>query len=210
MRTHVYSRVHEQYCTIRSRTERIDTNWHTTTAADWDTGRDWREEVVRRFRLAVLIIASTLLVLLLVKQGVHNWFGSSSYGKEKILLADGTKVYVVRELWGHRERLHITQDVDGCKPGDERKDYLGPINTWSFLLYKVQPQGWSIYSDIVPREILSPFQAWSEARPVLVAAKNPGIEDLYRDRYRYGISVMDVPLNEACLINIFRLENSLR
>ena len=166
--------------------------------------------MMRRFRLPIFILVCVVLIFPFAKRGIANWFASSSYGQRKIALPDGRKVYVVRELWGHRERLHITLDSDGCKPGDGNADYLGPVNAWSILLYKVRPDGWSVYSDISPRETVAPSHDWSRAKPTLVVAKNPGIEDLYMDRDRYGISAMDVPLNEVCLINVFRLENSLR
>ena len=165
---------------------------------------------MRRLRLPTLILVCLLLVFPFAKLGIGNWFASSSYGKKQIVLADGTKVYVIRELWGHRERLYITRDSDGCKPGDAKTDYLGPVDAWSILLYKVQPDGWSVYSDISPRETVAPTQGWSQAKPTVVVAKDPGIEDLYKDRDRYGISAINVPLNEICLINVFRVENSLR
>jgi hypothetical protein len=165
---------------------------------------------MRIFRLGSITLVVILLLWPIFRKGLHNWLHSSNYGRKTIVLPDGNKIYIVRELWGHREQLYITQDSDGCKPANAMTDYLLPVDAWSTLLYRTNPVGWTIYSDIAPREIQIPTREWTHSKPTVVVARNPGVEDLYKNHEHYGISVMDVPLNEVCLVNLFREKNSLR
>ena len=49
-------------------------------------------------KLSFFLLLAVCVILFAVR-GARNWFASSSYGQQHIILADGTKLYVVRELW---------------------------------------------------------------------------------------------------------------
>src|SRR6185312_6908478 len=81
----------------------------------------------------------------------RNWLASSSFGKVSIKLADGSKVYVVRESWGrHTDEISIRRDPDGCRASDPTTDYIDVEQNGSVLAYRATRSGLFIYSDPPP------------------------------------------------------------
>lgn len=160
---------------------------------------------IRKIFILVFVI---LLVLYCVKvlacKGIENRLNSSSYGKEVIRIANGTKVYAIRESWGlHFNQFYLSQSNCGCDPANSDTDYILNKDS-SALLYKVTDQGLNIYVRPVSLDIHKPLKPW--ANVIATGEYNK----MYMDPSRYGITKTTIPDNEWCLINLFRKSSSRR
>jgi hypothetical protein len=167
------------------------------------------------FKIVLITVAALLLcgivLIPLGSQGFRNWLGSSSFGNASIKLADGSKMYVVRESWGrHTDEISIRRDSDGCRASDPKTDYIDVEQNGNTLVYKVTGNGLVIYTDPPPNEIHEPTVPWASSRPTILATKQPAWIEMVQHPEQYNVVTMRVSLNEICLINLFRHENSLR
>ena len=163
----------------------------------------------RQFSLVSLIIVISALCTFCVWKGLGNWFQSSNFGRSVIRLADGTKIYAVRQTWGHRRQIFLTLDPDGCKTADPNTDYILMNEADTVIVYRVTSNGLILFSDLKPFEIQQPVRSWAKSRPTVVTAYDPEIEDLVQHPQQNNVVVMDVFEDEVCIINLFRIENSL-
>ena len=164
----------------------------------------------RRIRLIWLALAIVLSAVVASTIGLRNWFLSSNYGRSVIKLADGTKVFAVRQEWGHRRQLHWTLDPHGCRPANPDTDYIQTNEAATVLVYRVTERGLVLFSDVKPFELQQPAHPWGHPRPTVEVAKDPQWEDLVAHQQQFNVSITDVPNDEFCWINLFRKENSLR
>jgi hypothetical protein len=158
-----------------------------------------------RFRKISIFVFGILIGLYCIKviacKGIENWSMSSNYGKEVIRLANGTKVYAIRESWGfHFNQFYLRQNNCGCEPSKSDSDYILDINS-SALLYKVTNQGLNLYVGELS-EIRKPQKQWAN---VIATGE---INKMYMNPSRYGITKTTIPHNQWCLINWFRKASS--
>lgn len=169
----------------------------------------------RPVKIVVILVAALLLCWLVLiplgRRGLRDWFSSSSFGKISIRLSDGSKVYVVRESWGrHTDEISIRRDSDGCRASDPTTDYIDVEQNGNVLVYRVLESGLVVYTDPPPNEIHAPTVPWTSNGPTILATKQPAWIEMVQNPERYNVVAVRVPLNEVCLINFFRHENSLR
>lgn len=167
-------------------------------------------ESSRRKRFIWIALAIVLSAVVASPIGLRNWFQSSNYGRSVIRLADGTKVYAVRQQWGHRRQLYWTLDSDGCRPADPDTDYIETNEEVTVLVYRVTKDGLVLFSDLKPFELRQPAHPWSHPRTTVEVAKDPEWHDLVAHPEQFNVSIADIPNEEFCWINLFRKENSLR
>jgi hypothetical protein len=161
--------------------------------------------------LIAVFLISWFILMPLGRRGLRNWLDSSSFGRISIKLADGSKVYVVRESWGrHTDEISIRHDSDGCRVAEPKTDYIDVEQNGNALVYRVTGSGLLIYSDPPPYKILSPTGRWNSNRPTILPTKQPAWIEMLQHPEQYNVVALHVPLNEMCLVNLFRHENSLR
>jgi hypothetical protein len=156
------------------------------------------------FIYVFVILFGLYCVKVLACKGFENRSMSSSYGKEVIRLANGAKVYAIRESRGlHFNQYYLRQANCGCEPANVETDYI-LHSDYSALLYKVTDQGLNIYVAAESIDIHKPPKAW--ANVIATGEYN----EMYKNPTRYGITKTAIPHNQWCLINWFRKSSSWR
>jgi hypothetical protein len=152
-----------------------------------------------------LLIAVVILCVLLAAAAwtLSNWFGSSNFGKAVIPLGDGSRVYVVHESWGlHEDELSVTRNPDGCVPPDPVTDFIDTYGDGSRLIYSFNENGLVLYDDEGPAGMHAPSKPWPNSK--ITVKKTRALADMYVNPKQYGVTVLNVPLNEVCWRNFFR------
>src|SRR5580658_6257968 len=121
----------------------------------------------RRLARVVLLVALASLCTFAAWWGLRNWHGSSNYARSTIVLPDGTKVYAVREFLGDRGRVHLTLDSDGCRTANPETDYIFPNEATTVVVYKVASDGFTVFSDVKPFQVIEPLHPWIHDKPTV-------------------------------------------
>ena len=152
------------------------------------------------FIVMIILIGLTCAVICF-----NNWSLSSSYSRDVIRLADGSKVYVMLEEWAlHDKLLFITQNPCGCRPANPDTDYISKSLGYDWLDYKVTDKGLVIFGwDIYWRE---PNIPWTKNKPVFELPKS----DMREHPEAYGITALRRHSGQWCFLNLFRPSSSLR
>jgi hypothetical protein len=153
-----------------------------------------------------VIVIAALLVCVLLAGGVwalFNWWESSSFGRVILSMGDGSKVYVVRESWGlHTDQISVTQNSDCCRPPNPASDYIDTYGDGHKLTYSVSGNELTIYDEAGRVGIHEPSRSWSHVKVVL--KKTRALGDMLANPRNYGVTILEVPLNEVCWINFIR------
>jgi hypothetical protein len=138
-----------------------------------------------------------------------NLSESSRFGTLAIRLPDGSAAYVVRESWGlHTDQIAVSQNPDGCVPADPQHDY---IDSDAHTLIFSQADGHlTLYESAPPYGFHRPLQPWRGISVRVSTALDPSWGDLHSDPKKYGVVVLEVPLNEFCWSHLLRPVSSLR
>jgi hypothetical protein len=156
-----------------------------------------------------ILVSSVFAAILALMAASGNWAVSSNFGRVAIAMPDGSKVYAVRESWGpHAERLSFTRNSDTCAPANPATDYIIRNPGKTEVLYSVTPRGLTIFDYFYAPLVEEPITPWSDVN--IKRTVEPKYEDVVDSPRKYGATLASVPLNQVCLINIFRRSNSLR
>lgn len=159
----------------------------------------------RRIFIILLSVVILLAIGILAELGFTNWSLSSSYGKETIVLQNGSKIYVMLEAWGsNSERISITKNSCGCKPANPNTDY---IDNFPILVYKITNRGLIIFTEPGYNRIHEPKVEWTSNRPIIIDAIET---EMFYKPQKYGVTILRMRTNQWCLSNLFRRSSSLR
>ena len=173
----------------------------------------WRARMHSRIKRLAQVVVLVLIALATVGWVALWTFGniseSSSFGKASIRLPDGSTAYVIRESWGlHTDQIAVSQNPDGCVPADPQHDYIDSGAT--SVIYSEANGRFILYETAPPYGIHRPLQAWKGDIVSVSSAVKPSWGDLHSEPEKYGVVVLDVPLNEFCWSHLFRPKTSLR
>ena len=163
-------------------------------------------------RLVQVIVL--VFVAVVITGSVGFWsFGniseSSSFGRVSIRLPDGSKAYVIRESWGlHTDQIAVSQNPNGCVPANPQHDYID--SDAHSVIYSESNGRFILFENAPPYEIHKPLQPWKGDTVSVRSALNPSWGDLHSDPKKYGVVVLEVPLNEFCWSHLLRPTTSLR
>ena len=155
-----------------------------------------------------------VVAIILALGAVAVWMGrnlseSSRFGKRVIRLADGTQLYAIRESWGlHTDQISVRQTSNGCDPANPSHDYID--SDAESLIYSEDHGHLVIFENPAPFGFSRPQQAWTGASVELRSAVNPSWRDLDSNHTKYGVTVLNVPLDEFCWSHLFSARSSLR
>jgi hypothetical protein len=163
----------------------------------------------RLVRVIVIALIAVVITISVAFWTFGNISESSRFGKVSIRLPDGSTAYVIRESWGlHTDQIAVSQNPDGCVPADPQYDY---IDTDARSLIYSQANGHlTLYENAPPYGFHPPLEPWKGNAVSLVTAVDPSWGDLHSDPQKYGAVVLEVPLNEFCLLHLFRPTTTLR
>jgi hypothetical protein len=160
-------------------------------------------------QVTILFLVAVVFVGLVAFWSSGNISESSNFGKESIRLPDGSTVYVIRESWGlHTDQIAVSQNPDGCVPADPERDYI-EADAHSVIYAEVNGH-FDLYENASPYGFHKPLQPWKGDIVSVRSAVSPSWGDLHSDPNKYGVVVLDVPLNELCWLHLFRPKTSLR
>ena len=151
------------------------------------------------FSVMIILIGLTCAVICF-----NNWSLSSSYSRDVIRLADGSKVYVILEEWAlHDKLLFITQNSCGCMPANPDTDYIFKSIGRYWLDYKVTDKGLVIFDR---GDWRAPNIPWTKNKPIFEFLKS----DMIEHPEAYGITALRRHSGQWCFLNLFRASSSLR
>lgn len=151
----------------------------------------------------ITLVTAVCALLATGAWAISNKLGASDFGEETIMLPNGVKVYVVRESWGlHADEISLTMNPDGCLPPKPATDYIDTYGDGQSLVYSVDEDGLVLYDDEGPGSIHEPSQPWADVKVTI--KKTLAWSDMRRRPQQFGVTVVSVPLNEACWKNFVR------
>ena len=163
----------------------------------------------RLMKVIILVLITAAIVGSVAFWSFGNISESSSFGKASIRLPDGSTVYLIRESWGlHTDQIAVSQNPNGCVPADPEHDYI-EADAHSVIYAEANGQ-FILYENAPPYGIHKPLQPWKADIVGVRSAVDPSWGDLHSDPKKYGVVVLDVPLNETCWSHLFRPVTSLR
>jgi len=160
---------------------------------------------VQAKNIKALVITAAMIgaVVVVGLWALSNKLGASKFGRSTVVLENGAQVYVVRESWGlHSEELSITQNPDGCLPPNPTTDYIDKFGDGHSLVYSIEGNQLILFSDEGPLSIEPPQRQWLDVHVTI--KKTRTWSEMLQNPGPYNVSVVTVPLNEACWKNFFR------
>jgi len=164
----------------------------------------------RRLVLVILLVLTAAAIGgSLAWWSFGNISASSRFGKVAIPLPDGSMAYAIRESWGlHTDQVALSKNPDGCVPADPQHDYID--SDAHAVIYSEANGRFNLYETAPPYRLHKPLQPWREDIVNVSSAVDPSWGDLHSEPKKYGVVVLEVPLNEFCWSHLFRPTSSLR